>query len=121
MKKNLNLYAFIVVMILFTIGFFSTAFNSSYAFPTGNENDSYENRIHLIEKSAQLYAENNPDLFANTENIYVTVDELVDLGYIYPDDETGAVKDPSSDVKVLNDLKIRVTKKGGEITTKVLS
>ena len=114
------MYAFIAVMVVFTIVFFSTAFKSSYAFPTGEETDSYDLRIKLICNGAKQYGEENPDLFANTDRISVSVNELVELRYVIPDEEDGTVKDPTSDVKTLNDLRIIIIKKDGEITTSVV-
>ncbi len=121
MKKNMNLYIFIAIMVLFTVGFFVGAVKSSYAFPTGEENDKYEQEILLIRKSAEVYAEENPDIFTDKDAAYITVDELVKLGYLKADNDEGQVKDPSSEIKTLNDLKIRLTSEDGKITTKVLS
>ena len=107
-------------MIIFTIVFFASAIKSSYAFPTGEENNAYEEKMTIIKKCAEAYGEDNPDLFKETNNIYVTVEDLVQKGYIISDNEEGEVKDPSSDVKTLNDLTIRITNKDGEISTKII-
>ena len=120
MKKNIYLYAFIGVMAVFTIAFFTAAIKSSYAFPTGKENTKYEEKLNIIKKCAQTYGEQNPDLFKEEENIYITVDELVKMNYLIADNEDGEVKDPSSEVKTLNDIKIRITNKDGKITTKII-
>ncbi len=120
MKKNIYLYAFIGVMTLFTIAFFAAAIRSSYAFPTGKENTRYEEKMNIIKKCAETYGEENPDLFKEDENIYITVDELVKLNYLIADNDEGEVKDPSSEVKTLNDIKIRITSKDGKITTKII-
>ncbi len=121
MKKNMNLYIFIAVMLIFTIGFFTAAFRSSFAFPTGKENTQYEQKILLIKKGAEVYAEEHPDIFTDKDAAYITVDELVKLGYLIADNENGDVKDPSSEIKTLNDLRIRIKNDNGQITSKILS
>ncbi len=120
MKKNVYLYAFIGIMALFTITFFTAAIRSSYAFPTGKENTRYEEKMNIIKKCAETYGEENPDLFKEDENIYITVDELVKLNYLIADNDEGEVKDPSSEVKTLNDIKIRITSKDGNVTAKII-
>lgn len=120
-SKNIILYEIIAVLAVFTIVYFVAANKASYAFAYDDVKVLYDNRINLIEKSAKSYGEHNLDLFEEEDTIYVTVKDLVENGYLLPDDENGNVKDPTSDVKLLNDLRIRVTKTDGNIKIKVLS
>lgn len=121
MKKNAYLYVCIAVIGVFTICFFAAVFKSSYAFPTGKENDAYEAKVHLIEKTASAYAENNEELFGEGNSFSMTVDELVKANYLVADNDEGDVKNPSSDIKTLNDLKIVITKEDGKISAKLIT
>lgn len=118
--KNLPLYAFIGVITLFTIGYFISAYNISFAFPTGDETANYDNKLKLVKKAAELYGENHMERFGEENNFYITIDDLVKEGYLIADNEEGDYKDPTSDVLTLNDTKIRITNKDGAIEAKIL-
>ena len=117
--KNLLLYEAIAVFALFSIIYFVVANKVSYAFAYDENAALYESKINVISKGAQVYGETNLSLFDEDDTIYVTVDELIKNGYIMVD-ETGKIKDPTSDVKYMNDLKVRISLKNGKVTTKVL-
>ena len=119
-NKNLCLYITIGIFLVFTVGYFITINKVSYAFTDNAREDLYSLKIKLIEKSAKLYGENNMDLFKEKKSIYVKVSDLVEANYITADDEEGNVFDPSSEVKKLNDLKIRITNKNGKISAKAV-
>lgn len=118
--KNLNLYICIAILCIFTIFYFVSANNISHAFETDNKLEIYNHKIFLIEKGAKNYAENNMDLFNEEESIYVSVSELASLGFIAVDDEENNVTDPRSEVKTLNDVKIKITYKNDKLSTKVI-
>lgn len=118
--KNLPLYGFIIVITLFSIGYFIGVYNISFAFPTGNDTTLYDNKIKQINLAAKLYGENNLSEFDTTNPLYITVDELIQKGYLYADNEEGDFKNPDSEVLTFNDLKVRVEKKGENIETKIL-
>lgn len=119
-SKNIILYEIIGILILFTIAYFVAVNKASYAFAYDETSALYESKINLINKMATLYGENNLTLFEEEDTIYITVANLVEKEYIIADDEAGNVKDPTSDVKNLNELKIRITYKNGEVSTKTL-
>lgn len=117
--KNLLLYEAIAIFALFSIIYFVVANKVSYAFAYDESAALYESKINVISKGAQVYGETNLSLFDEEDTIYITVDELIKNGYIMVD-ETGKIKDPTSDVKYMNDLKVRISLKSGKVTTKVL-
>ena len=119
-NKNVLLYIAIGIVVLFTAVYFVVANKISYAFAAEEETMLLDGKLNSLSMMAQLYGENNLDLFNEDDTIYVTVNELVEKGYVLADDDKGNVKDPTSDVKVLNELKIRITLKDGEIATKIL-
>ena len=119
-SKNILLYEMIAILALFTIIYFVAANRVSYAFSDDGLKKLYDNKIALIDKMAKMYGENNQDLFEEDDTLYITVKELAEKGYLLADDEDGNVKDPMSEVKTLNDIKIRITNQNGKIDTKVL-
>ena len=119
-SKNIMLYEILAVLIVFTIVYFFAANKISYAFDYNDVQVLYDNRISMIKKMAKLYGENNIELFEKDDNIYITVKDLVDKGYILPDDENGNLKDPTSEIKLLNDIRIRISNDNGNIKIKIL-
>ena len=59
------------------------------------------------------------ELFKKTNTIYVSINELVEEN-ILPS-ENGKVYEAGSNVKTINDYKVRITLKDGNYDTKILS
>lgn len=118
-SKNLMLYLIILVLVIFTIVYFTLANNISYSLTT--DVNLYDSEINLITNVAQMYAEGNPDIFEDKDYAYFLVEDLVESGYLAPDNENGDVLDPTSEVKTLNDLKIKAEKKNDKIVITVLN
>lgn len=119
MKKISKLGICLIVLVaVFTVGYFIAANKISYNFTVDYEKDLYNLRINTIEKNAKIYGENNADLFAEASDVYITVDDLAQKGFIINNE--GVVVDPRDEAKNLNDLKIKLTKKEENITAKVL-
>lgn len=108
----------IVILVVFTIGYFVVANKISYDFTTDYEKDLYDLKLNTIAKNAKIYGENNADLFAEAEDAYITVADLAKQEFIINNE--GIVVDPRDEEKNLNDLKIKLTKKDDEVTAKVL-
>ena len=58
----------IVILVVFTIGYFVVANKISYDFTTDYEKDLYDLKINTIAKNAKIYGEYNTDLFAEAED-----------------------------------------------------
>ena len=119
-NKNIFLYVTLAILFVFTIIYFVAINKVSYAFTHNETQELYNSKINLITKCAILYAEQNPDLFSEKDSIYITVNDLVEYGILQADDENGNVKNPTSEVKVMNELKIRITSKDDKISVKIL-
>lgn len=119
-SKNIILYEIIGVIAIFSIIYFIAVNKASYAFSYNETQELYTTRIHLIKKSAEEYANNTLDLFKEKDTIYITVDDLIKAGYLLAD-EDGKIMDPTSDVKSLNNLKIKLTYKDEKVNAKILS
>lgn len=118
-SKNILLYATLSILILFSIIYFITMNKFSYAFSYNEVEVNKENQILLINKCAQVYAENHQELFKKNDTIYVSINELVEEN-ILPS-ENGKVYEAGSNVKTINDYKVRITLKDGNYDTKILS
>ena len=117
--KNIYLYIALGIIAIFTLFYFITVNKISYAFSNNGETEVYNTVIKLINSSAKLYANSESDLFKDEKTIYITVDELIEKGFLMTDYDD-KLFDPRDNSKTLNDLKIRITKNGDEIVTKVL-
>lgn len=120
-SKNIILYEIIGLLVLFTIVYFVVVTKVSYAFTYDASEQSYNQKIFLIEKAGKIYGESHLELFEKNDTAYVNVSELVEMGYFTADDEIGNVKNPLSDVKTLNSVKVRLSYQDGKVNTKVLS
>lgn len=119
-NKNIFLYCTFALIIVFTACYFVTINKVSYAFEV-DESSLYNSKIKMIEDTAKVYGEYNPDIFGENDYVYFTVGELIEKGVIASDNDKGELKDPNSDVKVLNDLKVKITNKDGIIKAEVLN
>ena len=119
-KKNIHLYLVILILILFTFFYFNFANKISYAFDYDTAEVLYENKMNLINIASQNYYKINPELFAEKNVIYITVKDLINAKLIEADDEHGNLKDPRSDVKNLNNLKIRLSIIDDKLQVKLL-
>ena len=110
----------IALLAVFTVGYFVIANMFSYAFEVDFEEDLYNLKIAAIEKNATIYAEGHEELFAESSDIYMTVEELALAGVIISNSE-GVVKDPRNSEDTLNDLGVKITNKDDRITAEVLA
>ena len=120
-SKNTMLYILFGVLFAYTVFYFAVANNISHAFEYDEYQEEYNMKIDFIKSMSSIYAKNNSELFEEENVIYITVQDLVDNGLIDTDNDNGDVKDPTSEVKTLNNLKIRITNKDGKVTSKVLT
>jgi hypothetical protein len=94
----------------------------SHSIPSNNQNDSYNNKILIIEAVAKQYANDNEEtIFAEGKrSVTIYVKDLIKSGYLAAN-ENGDLEDPRDINKKLNNLKIIITKKNNKIEAKVKS
>lgn len=114
-NKGYTIPELVVVIVVIGVGYFLVANHLSYAFDVNYEDEMYAQTIKYIEENAQIYAEANLDTFSE----YMSVDELVEKGFLLNTD--GKVIDPRDQNKSLNDLRIKLTRKGDKVTAEVLN
>ncbi len=96
----------LIVIVLLGIVAFIAINKTSYAFAV-NEKDAVNEVKYLIEVQAKDYAMANTTLFDETSTTYISVDDLVEAGYLMGD-ANGIVTDPTDENKNFNDKKVKL-------------
>ena len=96
----------LVVIVLLGIVAFITINKTSYAFAV-NGTDAIKEVNYLIEIQAEDYALANTSLFEETNTTYISVEDLIEAGYLIGN-EDGLLIDPTDSSKNLNDTKVKL-------------
>ena len=96
----------LVVIVLLGIVAFITINHMSYAFAI-DKNEAIEEVEYLIEVQAEDYALANTTLFEETNTTYISVDDLIEAGYL-AGNESGVLTDPTDSSKNFNDKKVKL-------------
>lgn len=96
----------LVVIVLLGIVAFITINHTSYAFAI-DKNEAIEEVEYLIEVQAEDYALANTSLFEETNTTYISVDDLIEAGYL-AGNESGVLTDPTDSSKNFNDKKVKL-------------
>ena len=96
----------LVVIVLLGVVAFITINKTSYAFAV-DEKGAREEVKYLIEVQAEDYALANTTLFEDTNTTYISVDDLIEAGYLVGN-EKGLLTDPTDTSKNFNDKKVRL-------------
>ena len=119
-KKGYSAVELIIVLAVFSVGYFVATWVISGKIGVNFADLLYEEKISAIEKQASIYAMNDLSLFEENKTTYVTVGDLVDKNVVISNSD-GKVVDPRSEDNVLNDVKIKLTKKDDKVEAKVLN
>lgn len=119
MKKNgytgVELLVVIIVLGVVTIGVLAS---TSHSFKDYSD-EYYEEKVHLIEKQAELYGETLNNLKAEG-NLVITLDDMIKAEYFATDDSNGNVVDPRNHKATLNGLKVKLTYVEGKVKATVI-
>ena len=96
----------LVVIVLLGIVAFITINKTSYAFAV-DSSEAIEEVKYLIKVQAEDYALANTTLFEETNTTYISVDDLIEAGYLVGNEE-GVLTDPTDSNKNFNDTKVRL-------------
>lgn len=118
-KKGYTGVELVIVIAVFTVGYFLVANTLSYNFDVDYEEDLYNLKIASIEEQAAIYAEGHTDMFVESNDVYMTVEELAMNNAIISTSE-GVVADPRASENTLNDLRVKITNEDEKITAEVL-
>ena len=107
--KDIKLLTCLVVLLLFTIGYFLMVNKISYAFDsTVDLSKSHDKKIKVIEECSKKYASINDNLFNEDDTVYIKVSDLVKADLLATNREENVV-DILND-KILNDNVIKIKK-----------
>ena len=120
MNKGYGVVELVIVLAIFSVGYFVTANIVAKDLNVNYEETLYENKINTIETQAKMYAQNTESLFKYNASIYMTVEQLANLNAVQFDKE-GKVTDPRNTGSDLNNLKVKITNRDNKIEAKVLS
>ena len=73
----------------------------------------------MIEFQAEDYSIDNVDLFKESDTIYISVNDLIEKGYLIPNDE-GLITNPADINKNFNQNKIKIEYNKEENKTKAI-
>ena len=118
-KKGYTGVELVIVIAVFTVGYFLIANTLSYNFDVDYEEDLYNLKIASIEEQAAIYAEGHTDMFVESNDVYMTVEELAMNNAIISTSE-GVVADPRASENTLNDLRVKITNEDEKIIAEVL-
>ena len=118
-KKGYTGVELVIVIAVFTVGYFLVANTLSYNFDVDYEEDLYNLKIASIEEQAAIYAEGHTDMFVESNDVYMTVEELAMNNAIISTSD-GVVADPRASENTLNDLRVKITNEDEKITAEVL-
>ena len=104
--KDINLISCILLLVVFTLGYFFAVNNISYAFEDNYDLEkSHKDKIHVIEECAKKYGELNSELFKE-DTIYIKVSDLIAANLIATNHDGNVVDNYSG--KTLNENVIKI-------------
>ena len=121
MRKNgYTIVELVVVLAVFSVGYFAIVIAISGKVGFNFEEELYNEKISSIEAQASIYAMGDESLFIEDDTAYVTVGDLIEKNAVISNKD-GEVVDPRNNDNNLNNIKIKLTKKGDSVTAKALN
>ena len=119
--KDKKIIVLIIILIVFSISYFIVINKISYAFENDYDlNGAYNQKIEIITKCAEAYGLNNVANFNEEGLMYITVQNLIDEGYLFPD-ESGKIQNYLDNSETLNNKKIRIKKDNDKFIAEIYS
>ncbi len=110
MLKDKKIIALILILGVFSIGYFVIANKISYAFESDyNATQAYDSTIKTIKSSAIAYGKANLETIKKSDNktIYPKVQDLIDNGFLVPNAD-GLIINPIKTSESLNGNMIKI-------------
>lgn len=117
--KDKKIVILVVILTIFSIGYFVIANKVSYAFVNNYDlTEMYQIKIETIKKCAITYAQNNLELFQDENIIYVKVQDLIDKNYLIANKD-GNIINPVKENATLNGNIIKIKYENNKLTAEV--
>jgi len=117
-KKIIILFG---ILAVFTIAYFVIVNKISYAFENNYDlNSAYSKRIETITTCAEAYGSANYENFNDDGLMFITVQTLIDNGYLVPN-EDGTISNYLNENEALNNKKIRIKNENNKMTAEIYS
>lgn len=119
--KDIKIIVLILILAVFTIGYFIIANKVSYAFEVNYDlKDIEDNKISVIKKCAETYGRDHKEDFNDEGLIYITVQNLIDEGYLASNSD-GKIISLNDTSMEFNDKKIRIKLDNDKILAEIYS
>lgn len=106
-RKGYTVIELIIVMVIFGIITAVTLGVTSQAFKDDTD-EYYRVKVNNIESNAKRYGMSIEELKTEGSKV-ITVKELVDAGYLSPDNSEGDILDPRNQKTTMNNTKVKIT------------
>ena len=117
--KDKKFIGLIIVLIVFTMGYFIIVNKVSYAYiPAIDLEEQYNLKIESIKKASIAYATKNKDDFSENNTLVIKVQDLIDAKFLYPN-EDGKILNPMEYGETLNSKIITIKYDNDEYDVKV--
>lgn len=118
-KSGYTVIELLIVICIFSVIYLFGVVKTSHAFNYDPHLVEYEEKINLIEKIAEVYANKNENLFEEKKVVYIYVSDLIEKEYLKANQD-GDIKDPRNVTKTLNDLKIKLAKEKDDVKVSIV-
>jgi len=117
--KDKKIIALVIVLFVFTIGYFGVVNHVSHAFSSNyNAKESYNILINTIKECSKAYVKNNTDLFKQDSIAYIKVQDLIDNDLLVANSD-GNIVNPLNESESLNSNIIKIKVEEEEIIVSV--
>ena len=116
--KEKKIIILLSILLVFTIGYFVVVNNISHAFTAPNSTqEAYDRTVSTIKKIANIYANNNKDIFKENDIVYIKLQDLIDNKLLIPN-EDGLLLNPLTG-ESLNTNVIKIKNDNGKISIEI--
>lgn len=117
--KDKKIIALLIILVVFTIGYFIIVNKVSYAFQVNsNEKESYDALINVIKECSKKYGIDNPSIFNEEKIAYIKVQDLIDNNLLLTN-EDGNIYNPLDKKIIMNSNVIKLKKDKEEIIVEI--
>ena len=115
-KKGYTAVELLILFVIVGVIAILAISNVTHAFGNKEGVSLRENAFNIIEAQAKEYGEKNSDLFKEDKEVYLTVDELINAGYLLKDNEKTILGFDD-----LGDKKIKISKSDDKVEAIILN